>query len=68
MKEMMIDGKKVVKGDWIYVECKDKDGVVYSEEGSVVSIDDEEVNMFDGKEGWSVDRKDIVEVDWVFWS
>ena len=65
---MMIDERKVVKGDWIYVECKDKDGVVYSEEGSVVSIDDEEVNMFDGKEGWSVDRKDIVEVDWVFWS
>jgi hypothetical protein len=68
MKEMMIGERKVVKGDWIYVECKDKDGVVYSEEGSVVSIDDEEVNMFDGKEGWSVDRKDIVEVDWVFWS
>jgi hypothetical protein len=67
-KEMMIGERKVVKGDWIYVECKDKDGVVYSEEGSVVSIDDEEVNMFDGKEGWSVDRKDIVEVDWVFWS
>jgi len=65
---MMIGERKVVKGDWIYVECKDKDGVVYSEEGSVVSIDDEEVNMFDGKEGWSVDRKDIVEVDWVFWS
>ena len=64
----MIGERKVVKGDWIYVECKDKDGVVYSEEGSVVSIDDEEVNMFDGKEGWSVDRKDIVEVDWVFWS
>ena len=65
---MMIGEREVVKGDWIYVECKDKDGVVYSEEGSVVSIDDEEVNMFDGKEGWSVDRKDIVEVDWVFWS
>ena len=51
---MMIDGKKVVKGDWIYVECKDKDGDVYSEEGSVLSIDDEEVNMFDGKEGWRI--------------
>ena len=59
---MMIDGWKVVKGDWIYVECKDNDGDVYSEEGSVVSIDDEEVNMFDGKEGWSVDRKEIVGV------
>ena len=33
-----------------------------SEEGSVLSIDDEEVNMFDGKEGWSVDRKEIVSV------
>ena len=65
---MMIGERKVVKGDWIFVECKDKDGVVYSEEGSVVSIDDEEVNMFDGKEGWSVDRKEIVEVDWVFWN
>lgn len=61
-KGMMIDGKKVVKGDWIYVECNDKDGDVYSEEGSVLSIDDEEVNMFDGKEGWSVDRKEIVSV------
>ena len=61
-KEMMIDGKKVVKGDGMYVECKDNDGDVYSEEGSVVSIDDEEVNMFDGKEGWSVDRKEIVSV------
>ena len=62
MKEMMIDGKKVVKGDWIYVECKDKDGFAQSEEGTVVDIDDEEVQMFDGKEGWSVDRKEIVSV------
>ena len=68
MKEIKIDGRRVVEGDWIYVECKDKDGVAYSEEGTVVDIDDEEVQMFDGKEGWSVDRKDIVEVDWVFWS
>ena len=68
MKEIKIDGRQVVKGDWIYVECKDKDGSAYSEEGTVVDIDDEEVQMFDGKEGWSVDRKDIVEVDWVFWS
>ncbi len=44
------------------VECKDKDGVVYSEEGSVVDIDDDEINMFDGKEGWSVKREEIVSV------
>ena len=58
----MIEDKEVEKGDWIYVECKDKDGDVYSEEGSVVSIDDEEINMFDGKEGWSVKREEIVSV------
>jgi len=60
MKEIKIEGKEVVKGDWIYVECKDKDGEVYSEEGSVVFIDDEEVQMYDGIEGWSVDREEIV--------
>ena len=68
MKEIKIDGRQVVEGDWIYVKCKDEDGFAYSEEGTVVDIDDEVVQMFDGKEGWSVDRKDIVEVDWVFWS
>ena len=68
MKEIKIEGRAVKVGDWIYVECKDKDGDVYSEEGSVVSIDDDEVNMFDGKEGWSVKREDIVKVDWQFWS
>ena len=61
MKEIKIEGS-VVKGDWIYVECKDEDGFVYSEEGSVVSIDDDEINMFDGKEGWSVKREEIVSV------
>ena len=62
MKEIKIEGEEVVKGDWIYVKCKDKDGDVYSEEGCVVSIDEEEVNMFDGKEGWSVKRE---EIEWV---
>ena len=64
MKEnkLNVEGKEVVKGDWIYVECKDKDGDVYSEEGSVVDIDDEEVQMFDGKEGWSVKIEEIVSV------
>ena len=68
MKEnkLNVEGKEVDKGDWIYVECKDEDGVVYSEEGSVVDIDDEEVQMFDGKEGWSVDREEIVKVGWRF--
>jgi hypothetical protein len=67
MKEMKIEGVEVKVGDWIYVECKDKDGVVYSEEGSVVDIDDEEVQMFDGKEGWSVKREEIVKIGWQFW-
>ena len=62
MKEIKIEGKEVVKGDWICVGCKDKDGEFYSEEGSVVFIDDEEVGMFDGKEGWSVKREEIVSV------
>ena len=65
MKEIKIEDKEVVKGDWIYVECKDEDGDVYSEEGSVVGIDKEEINMFDGKEGWSVDREEVVEVRWM---
>ena len=59
---LLVAGKEVVKGDWIYVECKDEDGNLYSEEGSVVFIDDEEVGMFDGKEGWSVKREEIVSV------
>ena len=57
MKEVMIE--KVVKGDWIVVE-----GDGWSEEGCVVSINEEVVNMFDGKEGWSVDRDEIVRVRW----
>jgi hypothetical protein len=70
MKEnkLNVEGRAVKVGDWIYVECGDEDGVVYSEEGSVVSIDDDEVNMFDGKEGWSVKIEDINKVDWQFWS
>ncbi len=63
----MIEKREVKKGDWIHVECKDEDGNVYSEDGSVVDIDDDEVNMFDGKEGWSVDRSEIVKVDWKYW-
>ncbi len=62
MKEskMMIGGKKVEKGDWIVV------GLIYgwSESGCVVDVNEEEVNMYDGKEGWSVDREEIVSVGW----
>ncbi len=58
------EDKIVGEGDWIYVECKDKDGFVYSEEGCVVDIDDEEVQMYDGNEGWSVKREEIVSVRW----
>ena len=68
MKEnkLNVEGVEVKVGDWIYVECKDENGSVYSEEGSVVDIDDDEVQMFDGKEGWSVERGEIVKVGWQF--
>ena len=54
MPKLMIDDKEVSKGDWIIVE-----GDGWSEIGCVVDIDDKEINMFDGKEGWTVDRKEI---------
>ena len=53
----MIDDKEVVKGDWIIVK-----GDGWSEEGCVVDIDEDEINMFDGKEGWCVDREEVVSV------
>jgi len=65
MIEIKIEGKEVVEGHWIYVECKDEDGNVYSEEGCVVSIDDEDVQMWGDGEGWSVDREEIVSVRWM---
>ena len=34
----------------------------WSEEGCVVDIDDDEINMTDGKEGWCVDREEIESV------
>ena len=55
----MIDDKEVVKGDWIIVE-----GDGWSEIGCVVDIDDDEINMYDGKEGWTVDREEITQINW----
>ena len=57
MPKLMIDDKEVVKGDWIIVE-----GDGWSEEGCVVDIDEDEINMTDGKEGWCVDREEIESV------
>ena len=59
MPKLMIDDKEVVKGDWIIVE-----GDGWSEIGCVVDIDDDEINMYDGKEGWTVDREEITQINW----
>ena len=45
-----------------YQEGNKNREMLNSGDGSVVSIDDEEINMFDGKEGWSVKREEIVSV------
>ncbi len=57
IKEMKVEGQKLEKGDWIVVE-----GDNWEENGMVVDIDDEEINMFDGKEGWTVKRDEIKKV------
>ncbi len=57
IKEMKVEGQKLEKGDWIVVE-----GDNWEEDGMVVDIDDEEINMFDGKEGWTVKRDEIKKV------
>ncbi len=54
MPKLIIEGKEVEKGDWIVVK-----GDGWEEEGSVVSIDEDEINMYDGNEGWTVDREEI---------
>ncbi len=54
---MKVEGKILVKGDWIVVE-----GDNWEENGMVVDIDDEEINMFDGKEGWTVKRSEIKKI------
>ena len=59
MPKLMIENKEVVKGDWIVVK-----GDGWEEIGCVVDIDEDEINMFDGKEGWCVDREEIVSVSW----
>jgi len=59
MPKLMIENKEVVKGDWIIVK-----GDGWEEIGCVVDIDEDEINMFDGKEGWCVDREEIVSVSW----
>ena len=59
MPKLMIDDKEVSKGDWIIVE-----GDGWSEIGCVVDIDDDEINMFDGKEGWTVNREEITQINW----
>ena len=59
MPKLMIDDKEVSKGDWIIVE-----GDGWSEIGCVVDIDDKEINMFDGKEGWTVNREEITQINW----
>ena len=54
MPKLIVEGREVEKGDWIVVE-----GDNWEEVGCVTDIDDKEINMFDGKEGWTVDRKEI---------
>ena len=45
-------------GDWIVVVLKDNS----KEYGSVINFDNDEINMFDGKEGWSVDWSEVKEI------
>ena len=54
MPKLIVEGREVEKGDWIVVE-----GDNWEEDGCVTDIDDEEINMFDGKEGWFVKRDEI---------
>ena len=54
---MKVEGKSLEKGDWIVVEGDD-----WEENGMVVDIDDEEINMYDGKEGWTVKRDEIKKI------
>ena len=54
MPKLIVEGREVEKGDWIVVE-----GDNWEEVGCVTDIDDKEINMFDGKEGWFVKRDEI---------
>ena len=57
IKEMIVEGEILEKGDWIVVLGKN-----WEENGMVVDIDDEEINMYDGKEGWTVKRNEITKI------
>jgi len=54
---MKVEGKILVKGDWIVVE-----GDNWEEDGMVCDWDDEQIVMFDGKEGWTVKRDEIKKI------
>ena len=54
MPKLIVEGREVLPGDWIVVE-----GDNWEEDGCVTDIDDKEINMFDGKEGWFVKRDEI---------
>ena len=57
MPKLIVDGKEVEKGDWIVVK-----GNNWEEDGCVVDIDDEEINMRDDREGWTVKRSEIKKI------
>ena len=57
MPKLIVEGRELEKGDWIVVE-----GDGWEEIGSVVDIDEDEINMYDGKEGWTVDRSEIKKI------
>ena len=61
MPKLIVEGRELEKGDWIVVE-----GDNWEEDGMVMSVDDEEVNMFDGKEGWFVKRDEIKKIYFKF--
>ena len=54
MPKLIVEGREAKRGDWIVVE-----GDNWEEVGCVTDIDDKEINMFDGKEGWFVKRDEI---------
>ena len=57
MDKLIVEGRELEKGDWIVVE-----GDGWEEIGSVVDIDEDEINMYDGKEGWTVKRDEIKKI------
>ncbi len=57
MTKLIVEGREVKVGDLIVVE-----GDNWEEIGMVASVDDEEINMWDGKEGWFVKRDEIKKI------